>query len=54
MNWAFAFSEDVLRYAQRDFYKAIARITRGFLKQEKEILSEGPVFPYTKAKDLFD
>lgn len=40
-NWVFAFSEDVLRYAERDFYKAVALITRGFLKQEKNLLSEG-------------
>ena len=40
-NWAYSFAADVIRYAERDFYKGIARITSGFLKKEAELLEEG-------------
>ena len=41
MNWALSFTADVIRYAERDFYKGIARITSGFLKKEAELLEKG-------------
>lgn len=40
INWALLFTADVYRYAERDFYKAIARITTGFLEAEQELLQE--------------
>ena len=39
-NWAFSFAADVIRYAERDFYKGAAKITSGFLKKEAELLEE--------------
>ncbi|MBQ4308958.1 MAG: molecular chaperone TorD family protein, partial [Lachnospiraceae bacterium] len=41
MNWVLSFTADVIRYAERDFYKGIARITSGFLKKEAELLEKG-------------
>ncbi len=38
LNWVPRFCEDILHCSQSDFYKAIARITRGFLQLEEEIL----------------
>lgn len=40
MNWALSFTADVIRCAERDFYKGVAKITGGFLKKESELLSE--------------
>ena len=37
MNWALSFTADVIRYAERDFYKGIARITSGFLKKVTKV-----------------
>lgn len=40
INWALLFTADVYKYAERDFYKGIARITTGFLEAEQELLQE--------------
>lgn len=39
-NWVPAFVQDVCKYASTDFYKGIAKITKGFLALEKEYLAE--------------
>lgn len=39
-NWVPAFVQDVCKYASTDFYKGIAKITKGFLTMEKEYLAE--------------
>ena len=41
INWAYSFTSDVVKFADRDFYKGIARITNGFLKKETDLLKEG-------------
>ena len=40
-NWVYSFTADVQKYAERDFYKGVAKITSGFLKKETELLKEG-------------
>ena len=40
-NWVYSFTGDVIRYAERDFYKGTAKVTNGFLKKETELLKEG-------------
>lgn len=35
-NWIGLFTADVYKYAERDFYKGIARLTRGFAEAEKQ------------------
>ena len=40
INWALLFTADVYKYAERDFYKGIARITTGFLEAEQEYFKE--------------
>lgn len=39
LNWLPAFVSDVDKYARVDFYKAVARITLGFLQMEHELLT---------------
>lgn len=42
-NWVPAFAADVVRYAELDFYRAIAKLTSGFVRQELQFLGEvGP------------
>ena len=42
-NWAYSFTGDVIRYAERDFYKGVAKVTSGFLKKESAYLNDaGP------------
>lgn len=38
LNWVPDFTEDIERYARKDFYKAVGRITLGFLSSEEELL----------------
>lgn len=39
LNWINAFAGDIDRYARTGFYKAIGRITVGFLQMERELIS---------------
>ncbi len=39
LNWLDDFVCDVQRYAETDFYKAVARITLGFLRMERDLLA---------------
>lgn len=39
-SWMTRFALDVVKYAESDFYKALGRITAGFLQMEKEYLHE--------------
>lgn len=41
LNWVTSFAGDVNKYAQTDYYRGIAKITVGFLKQEKQLLDMG-------------
>jgi anaerobic sulfite reductase subunit A len=38
-NWVPAFALDVNKYASTDFYKGVAKLTKGFLTLEKEYLA---------------
>lgn len=38
-NWAVMFCSDAERYAETAFYKGLAKITRGFLQEEKAMFS---------------
>lgn len=38
-NWVPAFAGEVQKYAGTDFYKGLARLTRGFLMAEKDLVS---------------
>lgn len=40
LNWVLAFTADVEGYAQTDFYRAAARMTRGFLQEDEALLAE--------------
>ncbi len=40
LRWVPAFCSDILTYAETDFYKAIARITRGYLQMEQALIGE--------------
>lgn len=40
-NWIYSFTSDVIKFSERDFYKAVAKITNGFIKKEAELLQEG-------------
>lgn len=42
LPWAFPFCRDVEAYAKTGFYRALARITRGFLQGERDLLAPGP------------
>ena len=37
-NWALLFANDIYKYTDRDFYKAIARITIGFMELEQKTI----------------
>ncbi len=39
LNWLDSFAADIDKYAATDFYKAIGRITIGFLRMEEKLLS---------------
>ena len=39
-NWTGQFAADVYKYSDRDFYKGIARLTRGFIEAEKQFIAE--------------
>lgn len=40
MRWVPAFCDDVQRVARGDFYKAVAKITIGYLRMEQDLLGE--------------
>ena len=40
LNWIPAFCDDIAKCASTDFYRAVAKITRGFLNMETEILED--------------
>ena len=40
-NWVYSFTTDIVRYADLDFYKGLARITNGFIRKEAELLEKG-------------
>jgi len=37
-NWVMLFANDIYKYTDRDFYKAIARITIGFMELEQKTI----------------
>ena len=37
-NWVFAFTADLLKYASTDVYRGLAKLTRGFLTMELDLL----------------
>lgn len=37
-NWVMLFANDIYKYTDRDFYRAIARITIGFMEMEQETI----------------
>lgn len=39
LNWMGGFTADIDKYARCDFYKAVGRITMGFLQMEQELLT---------------
>ena len=41
INWVYSFTSDVAKFADRDFYKGVAKITNGFIKKETEFLKGG-------------
>lgn len=45
LNWAEDFVKDMEQYARTDFYKAIGKLTIGFLKYDKELLKSVPAVP---------
>ena len=40
-NWVYSFTSDIIKFADYDFYKGIAKITNGFMKKETMLLQEG-------------
>ena len=40
-NWVYSFTSDIIKFADYDFYKGIAKITNGFIKKETMLLKEG-------------
>ena len=40
-NWVYSFTSDIVKFAELDFYRGVAKITNGFLKKETELLKEG-------------
>lgn len=40
MNWTTSFTNDIYKYADRDFYKGLARMTSGFLGFEQAVLKD--------------
>jgi len=39
-KWVPKLAEDILKSARREFYKAVAKITRAYIEMDKEVLSE--------------
>ncbi len=37
-NWAYAFTAEVMKYARTDFYRAVSKITRGFMTMEQHLM----------------
>lgn len=54
LNWVPEFTADVERYAQTDFYRAAARITRGFVQMDYERLAGAdiPKIPFASFADV--
>ena len=40
-NWVYSFTSDIMKFADLDYYKGIAKITNGFIKNESVLLKEG-------------
>lgn len=40
-NWVPAFTVDMAKYATTDFYRGLAKLTRGFLQLEQRVLNNG-------------
>lgn len=40
-NWVYSFTSDIVKFAELDFYRGIAKITNGFIKKEAALLKEG-------------
>jgi len=40
-NWVFSFTSDIMKFAETDFYRSIAKITNGFIKKETDYLKGG-------------
>lgn len=38
-NWVYTFTAEVLKYAQTDFYRAVSKITRGFMNMEQRLMA---------------
>lgn len=45
LNWVSEFCADILKFAETDFYKGVARITDGFLRMDRAILEDLKVTP---------
>ena len=43
LNWTVSFTNDVYKYADRDFYKGVARMTSGFMGFEQAVLKDREV-----------
>ncbi len=39
-NWVPSFTADAAKYAERNFYKGVAKLTAGFIRQEQEFLNK--------------
>jgi anaerobic sulfite reductase subunit A len=39
-NWVPAFVQDVIKYSSTEFYRGLAKLTKGFLAMEKEYLAK--------------
>lgn len=40
MNWVPAFSQDMMKYASTGFYQGLAKMTKGFLSQERSLMKD--------------
>lgn len=43
-NWVYSFTSDIIKFADLDFYRAIAKITNGFIKKETVLLKGGKLW----------
>lgn len=40
LNWVFAFTADMAKYAATDFYRGLGKLTKGFLSMERSLLAD--------------
>ena len=40
LNWIFAFTADMIKYASTDFYRGLGKLTKGFLSMERSLLAD--------------